>query len=94
MGLYNAVLYQTSFKPSRLYFGMLGIDSCWTWTVLTVQSSALCSMCTLWNTCYSSSENKAQEPDFTTFHFWLYPVSFFMWQTEVESNELHLLALL
>ncbi len=34
---------------------ILGIDSCWTWTVLTVLSSALCSkMFTSWNTCCSS----------------------------------------
>ncbi len=38
---------------------ILGIDSCWTWTVLTVLSSALCSkMFTSWNTCCLKIKHK------------------------------------
>ncbi len=47
---------RTSFKPSKL---LLGIDSCWTWTVLTVLSSALWSkMFTSWNTCCLKIKHK------------------------------------
>ncbi len=54
-GLWTIRYCSASFKLSRLYVDVLGIDSCWTWTVLTLQSYALCSkMCSSWNTCCGS----------------------------------------